>query len=83
MFNQKFTEKDMIGNGAIYKSVNQVELKNLKFVVPTQEIVEEFETIVSLYFHDMESLTAENMILSRLCKMLIPQLVSGKRILKF
>ena len=73
----------MIGNGAIYKSVNQVELKNLKFVVPTQEIVEEFETIVSLYFHDMESLTAENMILSRLYKMLIPQLVSGKRILKF
>ncbi|MBI2638665.1 restriction endonuclease subunit S [Candidatus Peregrinibacteria bacterium] len=82
MFNQKFTAKDMIGNGAIYKSVNKAELENLKFVVPTKEIAEDFEAIVSLYFHDMERLTMENMILSNMRDLLIPQLVTGKRILK-
>lgn len=82
MFAAKFTEKDMIGNGAIYKSVNKAELENLQFIVATNEISRRFEEIISLYFHEMEKLTASNLILSKTRDLLIPQLVTGRRELK-
>lgn len=82
MFDNKFTEKDMIGNGAIYKSVNKMELENLQFIVSPDDISEHFEHIISRYLHDMEKITAINIILSKTRDLLIPQLVTGKRGLK-
>ncbi|MCX6789574.1 MAG: restriction endonuclease subunit S [Candidatus Gribaldobacteria bacterium] len=82
MFASKFTEKDMIGNGAIYKSVNRAELENIKFVYPTEKIALEFENIVSKYFDEMQKLTILNQTLSQTRDLLIPQLVTGKRELK-
>lgn len=82
MFMNKFTEKDMIGNGAIYKSVNKEELNNLQFVVPADNISEHFEEIVSPYFLDMEKITAMNIVLTQTRDLLIPQLVTPKRELK-
>ncbi len=78
----KFTEKDMIGNGAIYKSVNKAELEGLKFVVPTPDILECFDNIESTYFLDIEKMSSINMVLSKTRDLLIPQLVTGKRTLK-
>src|SRR3989339_324902 len=82
MFDKKFTEKDMIGNGAIYKSVTKAELENLSFVVPTEYVAEYFEDIISAYFQEMEKITVSNIILSKTRDLLIPQLVTGKRELK-
>lgn len=82
MFANKFTEKDMIGNGAIYKSVNKVELENLNFIVPKDDISEHFEDITSSYFHEIEKMTASNIVLSKTRDLLIPQLVTGKKELK-
>lgn len=82
MFANKFTSKDMIGNGAIYKSVNRSELENLLFVTPINKIAEIFETIVTNYFQEMEKLSALNTNLSKTRDLLIPQLVTGRRELK-
>lgn len=82
MFAEKFTEKDMIGNGAIYKSVNKAELGKLKFVVSPKEISGGFELIVSKYFSEMEKLSMANVNLSKTRDLLIPQLVTGKKELK-
>lgn len=82
MFDKKFTEKDMIGNGAIYKSVNKAELENLKFVVAPKAISEGLEFIVSKYFSEMEKLAGADINLSTTRDLLIPQLVTGKRELK-
>ena len=79
MFTARFTEKDMIGNGAIYKSVNKAELENLQFIVPTDKISKHFEDITSSYFQEMEEMTASNIVLLKTRDLLIPQLVTGKR----
>ncbi len=82
MLANKFTSKDMIGNGAIYKSVNRSELENLLFITPINKIAEIFETIVTNYFQEMEKLSALNTNLSETRDLLIPQLVTGWRELK-
>ena len=65
--------------GQSIKSVNKAELENLLFIVPTDKVSKDFEDIVSVYFQDMEKITASNMILSKTRDLLIPQLVTGKR----
>ncbi len=82
MFANKFTEKDMIGNGAIYKSVNKIELENLQFIAPSDKVSEHFSSLVSPYFQKMEKITATNKVLSKTRDLLIPQLVTGRRKLK-
>jgi len=81
-FADRFTKKDMIGNGAIYKSVNKDELEKLKFICPSKSILGQFESIVTTYFQEMEKLTVENQTLSKTRDLLIPQLVTGKREVK-
>ncbi len=82
MFNQKFTHKDMIGNGAIYKSVNKTEMEGLKFIKGPTDIEHGFEEIASKYFDEMEKITALNLDLLCMRDLLIPQFITGKRALR-
>ena len=82
MFSQRFTEKDMIGNGAIYKSVNKDEIVNLKFICGPEALEHQFEDIAGYYFAQTEKITLANGILQRTRDLLIPQLVTGKREVK-
>ena len=81
-FTIRFIKKDMIGNGAIYKSVNKEEMENLKFVIPEHKILLQFEQIVEKYFQELEKLSNINQTLSQTRDLLIPQLVTGRRELK-
>lgn len=78
MFMNKFTQKDMIGNGAIYKSVNKNELESLFFVVAKKETQTEFENITSIYFKEIANLSKQNQNLKKSRDLLIPQLVGGQ-----
>lgn len=80
MFLNKFTSGDMIGNGAVYKSVNRMEIENLTFMYPDIEIARIFEQLVELYFSEIENLSKTNTNLSKIRDLLIPQLVTGKRV---
>ncbi|MEK6647259.1 MAG: restriction endonuclease subunit S [Candidatus Firestonebacteria bacterium] len=79
MFINKFTEKDMIGNGAIYKSVNKIEIENIEFLCGTEELEKSFEKVIGNYFYQVEIITTANKILQDTRDLLIPQLVTGKK----
>jgi type I restriction enzyme S subunit len=82
LLKNKFTEKDLIGNGAIYKSVNRMEIENLKFVVPSRVLEEKYEDGAGSLFGEVLNLYKRNRTLSRTRDLLIPQLVTGKREVK-
>src|SRR3989339_2184390 len=79
MFTQRFTEKDMIGNGAIYKSVNKNEIEGLKFLCATDKLATSFEEMVKFYYEEIERLTLLDENLQKTRDLLIPKLVNGKR----
>ena len=81
-FMNKFTTKDMIGNGAIYKSVNKDELENILFISGSKEIEVQFEKIVKNFIDQICHLSKQNQNLKKSRDLLIPQLVGGKLILK-
>ena len=83
MFTQRFTEKDMIGNGAIYKSVNKNEIEGLKFLCATDKLATSFEEMVKFYYEEIERLTLLDENLQKTRDLLIPKLVNGKRELKY
>lgn len=78
----KFTERDMIGNGAIYKAVNKNEVENLNFIVPPRVLVNEFDSIAGNIYSQILNLFEKNENLTKTRDLLIPQLVTGKRELK-
>jgi type I restriction enzyme, S subunit len=77
MFLNKFTEKDMIGNGAIYKSVNKNEIESLEFIYPPVELQKKLEVILQEYFNEKAMLSEINQNLKKSRDLLIPQLVGG------
>jgi type I restriction enzyme S subunit len=81
-FLNRFTEKDMLGNGAIYKSINKNELTGLKFINPDRTIVDKFDDLSSKLLNEIELITKENNMITPLRNLLIENLVTGKRQLK-
>lgn len=81
LFN-RFTEKDMLGNGSIYKSINKGELETLQFLYPSDSLVDKFESIASKYFEEIKVLSDSNKKLIQIRDVLIENLVTGKRLLK-
>lgn len=77
-----FTEDDKIGEGTVYGSVNKTELENLKFIVPCNETLENFNDLVkdidSKYLNNYK----ENQTLTQLRDTLLPKLISGEVRLK-
>jgi type I restriction enzyme S subunit len=77
-----FTEDDKIGDGTVYGSVNKTELENLKFIVPCNETLENFNDLVkdidSKYLNNYK----ENQALTQLRDTLLPKLISGEVRLK-
>ncbi|HKF36660.1 MAG TPA: restriction endonuclease subunit S [Ktedonobacteraceae bacterium] len=73
-----FQEEDMIGNGAIFKSVTKEDVYGIKMLQPPQTIISLFEQNVKPIFSNVEVLTTKN---SNLCKtrdLLLPKLISGE-----
>lgn len=78
-FFNRFTEKDMLGNGAIYKSVNRKEIENLKFIYPKNECLTLFNEIAKRYYQEIETLFLQNRKLVLIRDLLISNLITGKR----
>ena len=79
MFSNKFTQKDMIGNGAIYKSVNKTELENLAFIHSPDQVGQIFDKYFTNYIDEIRVLTLKNRKLILLRDLLIPNLISGRK----
>jgi type I restriction enzyme S subunit len=73
-----FLEEDIIGNGAIFKSVTKEDMHGIKMLRPQQSIVSLFEQHVKPMFSNIEVLTTKNTNLRKTRDLLLPKLISGE-----
>lgn len=69
-------------SGTTRKSVNSQQVGAIDMLIPKQEILDNFESKVSLLREELSKLVQQNNSLSEICNLLIPQIVTGKRELK-
>lgn len=70
--------KDVLSHGATQESVNNEDLKNIKFAVPTQEILKRFAEIVNPIIEKKFQIIKENQELTALRDFLLPLLMNGQ-----
>ncbi|MES2206781.1 MAG: restriction endonuclease subunit S [Pseudomonadota bacterium] len=73
-----FVNEDIIGNGSIFNSVGKDELKGFKLLLPKENIIEEFEKIVSKIDNQIKILLQSQENFKKTKEMLLPRLISGK-----
>lgn len=76
LLKSRFTEKDLIGNGAIYKSVNKAELENLNFIYPQESLVADYEKIARGLFEEVFALVKLNKTTVKIRDGTLPDLLS-------
>ncbi len=74
--------KKKIDAGAIMSSLNVKNIYLLKVILPTENILNEFDNKVNSFIKEMEKLYTLNFTLIKIRDLLIPQLVTGRRELK-
>ncbi len=84
LFRQKRFQQKLEGmsNGAAQQNLSPIQVKDVKVIIPSSEILNEFSHLVKKHFDLVLSLQDENQNLSQIRDLLIPQLVTGKRELK-
>jgi type I restriction enzyme, S subunit len=75
---EQFMKEDTMGGGTIFKSVTKADVYGIKFLVPTEVVLNRFEEIMIPIFAELKNLTFENVNLRRTRDLLLPKLISGK-----
>ena len=70
--------KDMLSHGATQESVNNEDLKNIKFAVPSVDVLKRFSAIVFPILEKKFSIIKENQELTALRDFLLPLLMNGQ-----
>ena len=73
-----FQEEDIIGNGAIFKSVTKDDMHGIKMLLPPQTIISLFEHYTQPIFSIIEVLIKKNVNLRQTRDLLLPKLISGE-----
>ncbi len=74
----KFQEEDIMGNGAIFKSVTKEDVQNIKLLMPTADLLKKFESAIVPIFRQIRILTDKNFNLRYTRNLLLPKLISGE-----
>lgn len=75
--------KDVLSHGATQEGVNNEDLKNIKFAVPTDKILKQFSKIVLPVLERKFAIIKENQELSSLRDFLLPLLMNGQISFKY
>lgn len=67
-----------VATGATVPSLRQNNFTNMKILMPPIELVAKFDTIVSSFFDEINSLKEKNDNLIKQRDLLLPRLMSGK-----
>ena len=70
--------KDVLSHGATQEGVNNKDLKNIKFAVPTNNVLKRFSNIVLPLLERKFSIIKENQELTSLRDFLLPMLMNGQ-----
>jgi type I restriction enzyme S subunit len=79
-FRSDFLRKTLenYSNGAAQQNLSPVDTSELKFVTPTDELLENFSGITKSFFDEIIILLKKNQILQDARDLLLPRLISGK-----
>jgi type I restriction enzyme S subunit len=72
------TAKDSLAHGATQQAVNNTDLKSLKILLPSPQILKRFARIASPMIRQMNTITIENERLEELRDWLLPMLMNGQ-----
>ena len=78
LLKERFFKDDIIGNGAIFASISKDELFGQKFLVPTDDLVDKFDAIVSDIDRKIAGLADQIMLLTEARDRLLPKLMNGE-----
>ena len=66
------------GEGTVFGSINRDSMNSMKVIVPTNEVINDFEKIVAPLDFKYKSLFTENLLLTQQRDTLLPKLMSGE-----
>ena len=78
LLKERFFKDNIIGNGAIFASISKDELLGQKFIVPVDDLVKRFNTVVSDIDGKIAGLENQIMLLTEDRDRLLPKLMSGE-----
>ena len=78
LLKERFFKDNIIGNGAIFASISKDELLGQKFIVPVDDLVKRFNTVVSDMDGKIAGLENQIMLLTEARDRLLPKLMSGE-----
>ena len=78
MLKNRFSDEDMIGNGAIFSSVKKEELLKQKFIIPSDTVEKAFDSIAKQIEGQIRVIYLSNINLTKQRDLLLPRLMSGK-----
>lgn len=78
LLKERFFKDNIIGNGAIFASISKDELLGQKFIVPVDDLVKRFNTVVSDIDGKIAGLENQIMLLTEARNRLLPKLMSGE-----
>lgn len=74
----RFTEDDMMGNGAIFAAVTKDDMQGIELLCPPASLVDEATKQFDPIHAEIEALTMQIITIRRTKKLLLPRLLSGQ-----
>ena len=74
----KFTEVDMMGNGAIFASVTKDDMQGIELLCPTEQVVQDATRYFEPLHAEIEVIIKQTANLRRTRDLLLPRLLSGQ-----
>ena len=78
LLKERFFKDDILGNGSIFASISKDELLSQKFTIPTDPLVEEFNSITSNIDKKIANLAEQVILLTEVRDRLLPKLMNGE-----
>ena len=71
-------KEDSMGGGTIFKAVTKDDVHKIGWLVPPQSLLDQFDTIASMVWRQIEILTDKTLNLRTTRDLLLPRLISGE-----
>ena len=78
LFKERFFEDNLLGNGAIFSSIDKQELLALSFLIPDLATIDCFEKVVAKIDEKIKELDDQKNLLAEARDRLLPKLMSGE-----
>jgi len=78
MLKERFYKDNLLGNGAIFASINKEELFEQKFLVPNENLIKKYNDLVSEIDLKIQIIDEQNFLLAEARDRLLPKLMRGE-----